>query len=161
MRYKINNWPVGNIYLLIQFAILFLLLYNQEKSKILAAIFSLCIAISLLDFLVFHGPMVFNSYAAYANGISMIVLSLRFQQRLMKDIRVEKIQNLPLLWLSFGILAYYGGTVFLFLFNNYLIRYFPHSYSSIWVMHNVLNILKNVFLFVCVWKIFKSPKSAS
>jgi membrane-associated HD superfamily phosphohydrolase len=149
---RINNWPVGNSFLIIQFVILFLLLSDRSRSKVLTSVFLICVAFDFIDLTMLHTPRVFNSYAAYTNAILMIVLSLWFQYRLLKEMPVEKIQRFPFFWLSFGVLTYYGGTMFLFLFNNYLIEYFKQSHGLIWVLlHNLLNISKNIFLFLTVW----------
>jgi hypothetical protein len=158
-HYKINNWLVANLFLFLQFVVFFNLFKDIEKNKLRNALFIFCCSLNLLDFFFLHTPFKFNSYATYANGIVLIILSIRFLHGLMKDMQVEKIHNLPLLWLSFCILSYYGGTIFLFLFNNYVIHYLPHSYGSIWILHNLLNILKNFLLFLTLWIQFKNQGS--
>lgn len=63
----------------------------------------------------------------------------------------ERVYKLPLFWIAFGVLVYYGGTLFLFLFNNYLIERLPQSHQTIWILHNLLNVTKNVFLVAALW----------
>ena len=154
-HFRINNWPVGNLFLLIQFIILFIVGDNR-KNNLLTATFFICVAFGVLDFLVLQTPIVFNSFSAYANGILMIIFSLSFLYRVMVEMPVERVQSLPLFWLSFGVLVYYGGNTFLFLFNNYLIERLPRSHRVIWMLHNVLNISKNLFLFLTLWANYKN-----
>ena len=158
-HYKINNWPVGNLFLFIQFIILFILVSDNNKNLLLSGAFFLCIIFSVLDFFILQTPTTFNSYSAYANGILMIILSLRFLYWLMIDMPAERVQSLPLFWLSFGVLFYYGGNIFLFLFNNYLMEHSPNSHKSIWMLHNLLNISKNSLFFIGIWANYKTRTS--
>ena len=89
----------------------------------------------------------------------MIITVLTFLYNLMQDMPVERVQTLPLFWLSFAILIYYGGTLFLFLFNNFLITHLPKSHQTIWTLHNLINITKNVFLFLTVWMNYRHKTS--
>ena len=51
---------------------------------------------------------------------------------------------------------FFGGTLFLFLFNNYMISYQPESHRTIWILQLVLNITKNGFLFIAIWMSYKN-----
>jgi hypothetical protein len=155
---KINSWPIINLFLIVQFALLFVLL-NAEKHRTLQIFFYVTVIFALLNYLFIQTPKTFNSYTAYAGGILMIVTSLVFLYQLLVEMPMESIQRLPLFWVSFGVLIYYGGTLFLFLFNNYLLSHSLKSHQTIWVLHNVLNVTKNVFLFVALWINYKSRRS--
>lgn len=152
--HSLNNFPVINIFLFAQFAILFSIFAEKEKSKFIFVLFIFLIFFNAVDFLILHSPGTFNSYSAYSNGLFMTVLSLRGMYGLIKEMNSKKIQSLPFFWLFFGVLLYYAGTIFLFLFNNYLVEYFSTNYASIWVLHNLLNTSKNLLFFVTTWKIF-------
>lgn len=157
----ITTWPVINLFFFIQFWLLFKILNEPGKVEALRFLFLACIAFSLMDFLFIQGPQTFNSYATYASGILIIILALRFLYQLLTEMPVAKVQTLPLFWLAFGVLLYYGGNLFLFLFNNYLIAHLPKHHESIWQLHNILNISKNVFFFVTLWINYKSKTSPS
>jgi len=147
-QYKINNWPIANVFLFFQFIVFFNLIRGEKKYTLA---FFICIFFSILDFLVIHSPLTFNSYSTYSSGLFLVILAIRYLLSALRDLKVEKVQSLPLFWLSFGILTYYGGTIFLFLFNNYLIKNMPKSYGSIWILHNMLNSLKYLFLLLTLW----------
>lgn len=159
MNRRINTWPVINLFLLVQFSFLFQILGDQRKIILLRILFFACIGFGLYNFLFLQTPKALNSYTSYAAAILMIISALSFLYQLMNEIPVEKIQTLPLFWLAFGVLVYYGGNLFLFLFNNYLIAHLPKSHQTIWVLHNLLNITKNVFFFVTLWINYKSRTS--
>lgn len=158
---KVNNWPVSNIFFIVQFSMLFLVI-EYNKNAFFNIVFVACgIVLGLTNYLLIQSPKTFNSYSAYSYAIVIMILCLKFLYELMKKMAVEKIQLLPLFWLSFGALIYYAGTLFLFLFNNYLILHMPTRLPNIWIMHNILNITKNFFLFMTLWVNYKSQTSQS
>ena len=120
-----------------------------------------CLMFSVIDFLFLQKPQVLNSYTSYATGIVMIAAALTFLYQLMDKLPVESVQTLPLFWVAFCVLVYYGGTMFLFLFNNYLIAHSLQSHQTYWTLHNLLNITKNGFLFVTLWINYRSRTSQS
>ena len=159
MNNRINTWPVINLFFLIQFGLLFQILGANGNTSFIQIILWGCIAFGLFDLFFFEGPKTFNSYSSYATGILMIISALTYLYKLLSEMPVEKVHTLPLFWLAFGVLVYYGGNLFLFLFNNYLITHLPQNHQSIWELHNVLNISKNVFFFVTLWINYRSRTS--
>lgn len=89
----------------------------------------------------------------------MIFYSLIYLYDLFRDLPVERIQDMPMLWVIFGFLFYYGGTLFLFLANNIVLESNLESHRAIWVLHNILNVMKNVFLSIALWKQYKRTTS--
>lgn len=159
IRYGVSTWPVLNLFYTIQLTVLFTALAHQRPILVLRIIFYACICFAVLNFFFIQTPKTFNTYTAYVGGILMIISSISFLYQLMNEMPVEKVQTLPMFWLAFGVLVYYGGTLFLFLFNNYLISHLPKSHQIIWALHNALNIIKNVFLFISLWINYKSRTS--
>lgn len=156
---NINTWSVGNVFIIVHFALLFVLLGEQRRVAVLKVFFYACFVFSVINYFFIQSPLTFNSYTAYASGILMIISAISFLYQIMNTTPVEKVQTLPMLWLAFGVLVYYGGTLFLFLFNNYLIAHLPENHQSIWVLHNLINITKNVFFFITIWVNYKSKTS--
>lgn len=156
---RTNMWPVGNLFLLIHFSLLFLILSDGRKNPIWKVLFYGSIVFGVINYFFLQTPSKFNSYTAYSTGMLIITLSLILLYEMMNDIPLQRIQTLPKLWLSFGVLLYYGGTLFIFLFNNYLSEHLPQMRLSLWIVHNSINILKNVFFFATIWVNYKSKIS--
>jgi len=157
--WHINTWGFINSFYVIQFALLFIILSEQRKIPLLRLLFYGCLLFAVINFLFIQTPKVFNTYTAYAGGILIITVALNYIYFIINETYIEKIQTLPLFWLSFGVLVYYGGTLFLFLFNNYLIEHFQTGNQVAWVLHNLLNVVKNIFLFIALWVHHKRRKS--
>ncbi len=155
LNYQINTWPVLNLFFLIQFSLLFFIL-SHEENILLKVLFYICFAFAVLNYLFLQTPKTFNSFTAYAGGILIIITALVFLYKLLEERPVEKVQTLPLFWVAFGTLIYHAGTLFLFLFNNYLVAHQPESHQFIWILHNMLNITKNGFLFIALWLSYRT-----
>lgn len=155
----INSWPVVNLYFIVQFIFLYLVFTQSIKSKVLQLFFYTFIIFCLVNYSVIQSPLKFNSISSYSGALFMLVLALSYLYRLFWNLPVERVQDLPMLWIAFAVLIYFGGTLFLFLFNNYLIDNEPGTHQAIWVLHNMLNVSKNVFLSIALWKHYKQSTS--
>lgn len=155
----INSWPIVNIYFIVQFTFLFGFIYLERKSGNWKFPFVLLLCLSVYNYFLIQTPFIFNSYTAYGGALVMIFYSLIYLYDLFRDLPVERIQDMPMLWVIFGFLFYYGGTLFLFLANNIVLESNLESHRAIWVLHNILNVMKNVFLSIALWKQYKRTTS--
>jgi hypothetical protein len=128
------------------------LVIYQKGLKIILIGFT---ALSILNLIFLQGPFEFNTYSTYTGGFLLILYALFYLHKLIQETPVEKIEALPMLWISFGILTYFGGTSILFLSNNFLIANRPRDHQTIWILHNFFNILKNVLFAIALWKDLK------
>ncbi|MCI0751414.1 MAG: hypothetical protein L0Y35_06215 [Flammeovirgaceae bacterium] len=151
-----NTWPIANIFVIGQFVLLFFVFDHHLKKQYLKTVFVILVCFALLNYLFIQTANSFNTYTSYITGIFLILLAIAYLYRLMSNLVVEKIYNLPMLWIAFGTLVYFSGTLFLFLFNNYLIEHQPGNHQYMWILHNVLNIIKNGFLAIGLWKNYKA-----
>jgi hypothetical protein len=151
IHHRISTWPISNLYFIIQFTLFFLILGSLKFSALQKSLLVGCLLFGTIDYALIHTPQKLNIYTVYVTSVLVLLLAIRFFYRLLFYLPVERVQTLPLFWIASGSLVYYGGTLFLFLFNNYLIAQFPDSYKTIWILHNLLNITKNGFLLAAIW----------
>lgn len=156
---NINSWPIVNAYFIVQFTLLYLVFSHNYSNNYFKLLFFAFTMFSLVNYLVIQSPFEFNSTSSYLGALFMLLLALFYLYRLFKDLPVERVQDLPMLWIAFAVLIYFGGTLFVFLFNNYLIVNEPGTHSAIWILHNMLNVAKNVFLSIALWKHYTQSRS--
>ncbi|MEK6783397.1 MAG: hypothetical protein AABY93_16970 [Bacteroidota bacterium] len=89
-----------------------------------------------------------------------MALSLYYLFTLLKELPTATIHRLPILWISFAALGYYGGNFFLFLFSNYLTKSIDGSLAILWVLHNILNVIKNILFAIGLWQAYHNPNSS-
>lgn len=156
---NINSWTVVNCYFMVQFTLLYLAFSHLSYNNYFKIFFFGFIGFCLINYFFIQSPFKFNSTSSYLGALFMLLLALFYLYRLFRELPVERVQDLPMLWIAFAVLIYFGGTLFLFLFNNYLIANEPGTHSAIWILHNMLNVAKNVFLSIALWKHYRQSTS--
>jgi hypothetical protein len=149
----INNWPVVNIYLIVQIILLNFIFRN--KNLLTQILFIAFVVFAVINFLFLQTPEVLNSRTSNFGALFIIGVALWYLYRLFQKMPINNILDMPMLWVAFAVLFYFAGTLFLFLFSNYLIANQPENHQLGWVLHNILNIIKNLFFAVALWKYYK------
>jgi hypothetical protein len=159
---QVNTYLIVNIYLIAQFSLL-LLVFRRELTnpRIADVVLLLFVLFCMINISVFQGPWVFNSVSNVVACLLLIGFSLFYLYRLLNDLPIVHIQNLPMLWISFAVLTYYGGNFFLFLVNNYLTHDASGPHKLMWILHNLLNITKNILFAVALWQSYRRVKSST
>lgn len=153
---RINTYPIANSFLLFQ-SIVLLLLY-RDALKLPQSPWMVGTFIYVLFFIWntfwIQGPFVINSNSAGFGSLIFIILSLLYFRMLLKQLPETYIHRIPMVWINIAVLIYCGGNLFLFLLYNYFI-------SGVWILHNILNITKNVLFFVAIWQSQRKINSIS
>lgn len=155
-----NLW-VGSVYLFIQFVILLYIfsLHFQGKSTWRYATWIL-VASYLIGLVISLQLSVSTVYVEAAANLVLILVPLAFFYKLLNELKVINIHRLPILWICFATLFYYSGNLFLFLARDLLARV-PESYGLSWILHNILNVTKNILFAVALWQNYRTLKSST
>lgn len=160
MQYSIHTHFIGNIYLIAQFSLLILIFRKQlHNNRIVDFILALFILFFIINISFFQGPWVFNSVSNVVACLILIAFCLFYFYRLLNDLPIVHIQQLPMLWITFAVLTYYGGNFFLFLVKNYLTYGDAGTHKIMWILHNLLNITKNILFAIALWQSYRKVKS--
>lgn len=157
-----NSYPVGNAYLFIQFSILvYIFSFYYENKKIILTLYFVYIILYVVDIIFFESFLRFASNVNALSNLILIILSFHYLYNLLKEPPVVHILKLPMLWLIFAVLIYSGGTLFVFLANNYLLTNLNSSQNTMWILHNAFNIIKNILFAIALWKNYKIMRSST
>lgn len=151
-----NTYPINNLFLLAQFLLL-LLVYREAFSWRMQIVYwagGTYTVLFLLNYFVIQSPYSLNSYAYTTTGIVLIVFALLYFRFLLINLPETFVHRSPMIWINIAVLLYFGGNLFLFMLYNFFA-------SGIWILHNMLNITKNVLLFVAVWQSQRKMNSSS
>lgn len=155
-----TNW-ISNSYLLYQFVILaFIFFMALNHSKLIKYTILLFLIFFVYNLLAVQGLFVFNTYSNSLAGLILVAVALYFLYHMLKDLPLEDIYRLPMFWISFAVLFYYGGTLILFLTNNFLVDRFIGSHRLVWILHNFCNIVKNLLFAIALWHNYRSLKQS-
>lgn len=149
----LNTYPLGNAFLIFQGA-LFLLLYIKKLriSRYQIAVLVGYLLVSGIDFFVISGPFVLNSISQTMCAFTMTVASLVYLRMITNEKIDSTVYLSPMTWINFGVLIYYSGNLFLFMLNNYFSTDASGYHKSAWSIHNLLNVIKNIFFLIAIWQ---------
>ncbi len=158
-RNAVNTYWIANGYLLFQFIFLAVIYYAEfNNSKLIKGIIFLFVVFFFCNLLAVQGLFVFNTYSNSIAGLILIAISLYYFYFLLHHLPQEDIYKIPLFWISFSVLFYYGGTLILFLTNNFFVSKFVQSLRLVWILHNFCNIVKNLLFTIALWHNYRNLK---
>lgn len=82
-------------------------------------------------------------------GILMLLLCILFFGRLLLKLDVPNLLAYPYFWFATGLMIYFSGTLFLFLYAS---KYLAMGDITYWLIHSLLNILLNIIFAITIWK---------
>jgi hypothetical protein len=160
-RNSINTHWIGNIYLVAQFVLLswmFRELFSLQGRRVVNIILVLFFLFYIINLFYGQGPKVFNSFSNVVASLILISFCFHYFYRLLHDLPIIHIHRLPMLWVCFAVMTYYAGNFFLFLVKNYLLYGDTGAHKLMWILHNLLNISKNVLFAIALWQSYRKVK---
>lgn len=157
---KINN--IFLIYLLTGFELIFLIKYFSnllENVRWIGSWKSLAILFLLLisTFAIKHPQAYINPNPQIIEGLYITFLCLLFFNKELKHPKYTNILIEPSFWFVVGFLFYYGCSLLILLSTNYFFE--AEKFIYVWNIHNLLYLIKNIFLIVgliCLSRLQKS-----
>ena len=146
MGYKVNM--VGyNIYTILEVTLLGLLYVRFIKTKLLKKI--ILVSVIVFDLLAtvrcIIDPHSYDDLGWSLSSALLITYVLLFFYDLLKQPEIAVLTKYPMFWISAGILIFFSGTIFVFLFGKYIIADMD-TMGDLWDMIKWLNIFYNILL---------------
>jgi hypothetical protein len=161
IRMEIPTFPLVNFYSLFE---LILLLWIYEITFLNnRKIFWIICGTYALFFLTNYGfiqtPFLFNSYSFTLTALILTIFALLYFKYLLERLPVNFIHRTPMVWINIGVLVYFSGNLFLFILNNFFTVGEDGNQRYMWILHNFLNILKNLLFLIAVVQQLRQVKS--
>lgn len=157
--FAINNLWVGDVFMFIQFTILLYIFSRQFQRKLPFVVVYLIIVLFYSFAYPFGNQAMVTLVRSNAvDGLLLVIISIAFFYKLLNELKVTNIQRLPILWISFATLFYYSGNFFVFLASGYL-EQDPDTFILFWMLHNVLNVIKNILFAIGLWQSYRTMRS--
>ncbi len=102
-----------------------------------------------------------NTYTKVLRSIFVTSYCVVYCYRLMADLPVQHLHRVPMFWYNSGILIFNAGTLFLFLFTNYLVEVLHDDLLIYWTFHNILNIVQVLVILFGLWVDLRNIKLRS
>ncbi len=156
----INNMPVFHFFTVITFILCSLFykkaLASTKVEKAIVPMICIFVAFAIVSTIFLQGFLKFNTYTLSFETVVIIAYSLLlFYKLLGADISSLK-ENTPLIWINTAFFLYFSGSLFLFLFPEFLTA--PQwVYDTGWIIHGVLVLLMYSFFSIAFIK-YKASK---
>jgi len=133
-----------------------IILTNKNISKYLLIGFGGLIFSILFAYLFYQDLNMESSTAYTIYSLSIIVLSMLYFRNLLNDMKVSHLFKHPHFWVVCGYLLYYGGTIVLTLFQNYIQGSGIRLTLYLWPIQGIANIIFTLLIAKSIWTMRKT-----
>ncbi len=153
--YGVNNMPLFHVYTLLEFLLIFLIYriyYNKKNLGFVGLLGGGTILYIIINSIFIETIFTFNSYAKMVESAALIFLSMIWFMNVFREMKIEKLSEHPMFYISTGVLLYFSGNFFIFTYYNVVADQDWRLMNEIWNIHSVLNIVFNLLLATALWK---------
>lgn len=109
--------------------------------------------IALLNVLFAQGFAQVNSYTRVLESMIFVCFSVLLLFQLFRQEESVPLQNKPLFWFACGILLYFSGNLFVFIFSNFLHQYYYlYLNKYVWAFYALMNVITYLLFAIALWK---------
>lgn len=155
-----GNNDVISLYLIFSFSLLSYFFYYsigwRSLKSLLVGLNVVYLLFSVVNYLFVqkHGH---NSYTQTLQSLLILLLSIIFFYKLIKELPIQQINKLPLFWIVSGFFFSYSGKLVIYVVSHYLINARGDNMIIAWTFHNFLTIPGNALILVGVLLQNRSP----
>lgn len=148
-----NNMPVSHLYSLVQ-ALTIMWFFALSMPKVRKSINFILItygAYYIINSILFEPLLTFNETARIIQTWIIIPLSLYYFYNLYNSESTIFLERNGRFWIVVGILFYFSGAFFTFLFSKKILSIPDTTFFGTWIIHNISNFIKNLFFTIGLW----------
>lgn len=151
----INNLIIINVHNIVEFVFLGAVFYKVFNSAIIKkgmlAVLAAFGAFAVANLLFMQGTGQFNTWTMGLECLLLMLMVLLFLFELFKEGKVLRLERYPMFWVASGALFYFAGSLFLFIFSNYVLAGSQNALYAEWGIHSSVNIITNLCYAVSLW----------
>lgn len=142
---KISNLFLYHIYAVVEFSLLSIL-YTRHLKGLIKPVFIEVVIVgfilfAILNSIFFQSLRQFNSNVTFIECLLLIILSILYFYKLLRDLNHKKLEYEPMFWISMSVLTYFSGALILFHVANDLIPIPEKERVAVWGVHALFNIV--------------------
>src|SRR5688572_21354148 len=131
-------------------------LYSRNLRGLVQPVYvKLCIGLlctfALANTLFFQSLKEFNSNVTFIESLLLIILSILYFYKLLRDLEHRKLEREPMFWINMSVLTYFSGALLLFHVANELISFPEGERAAIWGTHALFNIVHYLLYGMALW----------
>lgn len=148
---NIENLFLFNIYPIFEIILIGWIFSVFLSKQIIYPLVTLVLLFIFFDIIIIQNlNQSFTPLASGVEALIVIFLSLNYYYWMAKDLKVQKIETTALFWISSGLLIYFSGSFFVFIFSNYMNPRSSTGYAF-WAVHALSSIILYIFYVIALW----------
>ncbi|MCG8576659.1 MAG: hypothetical protein MI810_17400 [Flavobacteriales bacterium] len=155
-RKALNNLPILHLYTPLEF-VLIIRFYKvwsgdfivQKRLNWLAYSFVL---VAIINVIFFQSLFEINSYIRGLESVIIIILSLSFWAKIMRELQIERLVQSPLFWFNTAFLIYFSVNFILFVFSSDLNKLAVEKAIQPWLVHCFFMTIYYLLLAIGLWR---------
>ncbi|MBC7865708.1 MAG: hypothetical protein IAF38_22225 [Bacteroidia bacterium] len=155
-KYGINNLFVFHVFTPAEFILLSAVYYFKSEKKgvkiALIIVSILFLILAFVDSFFFELLSSVDSISSATESLVLMLYSLFFFYSLLKKLEYKNLFDNPMFWFNSGVLIYFSGNFFLFIFSNYMLGFSDVYFDRMWHIHDILNVAMNILFGLALWK---------
>ncbi len=153
-KLKINNLPVLHVYTVVEYLLLlwyFSIVLSDFLPRRVFVLLAVCFPLlSVADSLFVEKIYSFNTYSRSTEALILIFLAVCW---FVKTVSVaEMAANMPLHYVTAGLLIYFAGSVVLFSFRDLISQLNRTFLMNVWSIHTLLLLIFYTLTTIALWK---------
>ena len=96
-----------------------------------------------------------NTNIRTLESVLLILFSLLYFFQLARNLSVIHLEREPFFWFNTGVLLYFSGNAFIFLYSNYILKYSQDLGIKVYLIHNFFFVLFYLFCSIALWNVQK------
>ena len=155
--YKVSNLFLWPIYVIVEMAFLIWLYSIELQSKLFtkARVWIIAVFAAYVIYKTFQVSSKINlidNSGRLLESVLLILIILGYYYKLYVNQPTENLWNLPMFCVSTGLLIFFSGNFFIFLFINFILQYSQKLNYQIWIIHASLNCVLYLIYTFALWK---------
>ena len=148
-----NNLHLFHIYTVLEHSLItfiFIEMINKKGFKAIALSGLFIFYLFVITNIIFLEPInTFNSNTRSLQGVITLLYCVFFYYTIFDDAKVIDLSNYPYFWLVSGMMLYFSGTLFLYVFGDQIVS--NKKYVDYYDIHSFFNIVQNTFYAYTLW----------
>ncbi len=157
MRHNIKTYLIFHSFTVVECSLLVFIYLTQFEQRLTRNIikisFSFFLLMAIVILVINKGYNRQDSILSSYESIFLILLSIGYFYKVMKELNIPKLNEFYFAWINTGVLIYFITGFLLFLFNGYIEKRGLKTHNTLYSLHWLSNIAYNILLSLGIWKI--------
>ena len=153
LRINVNYWFW--IYLFLEFYALSYFFFKLSINKTLSWLFAGCYLLSYIVLTVLRddsNDLLLDGYLSTFSFVTFLSFSTLWFRNLFKNLSYSRLFDNNLFYFLVGIMVYFAGTIFLFIFSDIIYSGQKENFPDFWMLNVLFSFIFRILIIIGIWK---------